>query len=189
MAKTQIRLSGSGGQGMITAGIILAAGAAVFEGKKAIQSQSYGPEARGGASKAEVVISDEEIFYPKVMAPDVLVALTQEAAEKYSKDLVDGGILILDDLMVKEAPKGNWKIYTMPIIRTAAEKVGKAMVANVVTLGALNEICGLVSTETLEKAVLSRVPKGTEELNKNAILAGIELAKACKAEGGCCCGK
>ncbi|MGE4268546.1 MAG: 2-oxoacid:acceptor oxidoreductase family protein [Deferribacterales bacterium] len=181
MARHQIRLSGSGGQGMITAGIILAAGASVIEGKKAIQSQSYGPEARGGASKAEVIISDEEIYYPKVMAPDVLVALTQEAADKYSKDLVDGGILILDDLMVKTAPKGNWKVYMMPIIRTAAEKVGKAMVANVVTLGALNEICGFVKPETLEKAVLSRVPKGTEELNKNAISAGIELAKAAKA--------
>jgi len=180
MARHAIRLSGSGGQGMITAGIILAMGASVFEGKKAIQSQSYGPEARGGASKAEVIISDEEIFYPKVMAPDVLVALTQEAADKYSKDLKPGGILILDDLMVKTAPAGDWKVYMMPIIRTAAEKVGKAMVANVVTLGALNEICGFVATETLEKAVLSRVPKGTEELNKNAIQAGIELAKAAK---------
>jgi 2-oxoglutarate ferredoxin oxidoreductase subunit gamma len=180
MARHAIRLSGSGGQGMITAGIILAAGASVFEGKKAIQSQSYGPEARGGASKAEVIISDEEIYYPKVMAPDVLVALTQEAADKYSKDLKPGGILILDDLMVKTAPAGDWKVYTMPIIRTAAEKVGKAMVANVVTLGALNEICGFVKPETLEKAVLSRVPKGTEELNKNAINAGVELAKAAK---------
>ncbi len=182
MARHLIRLSGSGGQGMITAGIILAAGASVLEGKKAIQSQSYGPEARGGASKAEVIISDEEIYYPKVMAPDVLVALTQEAADKYSKDLKQGGILILDDLMVKTAPKGDWKVYMMPIIRTAAEKVGKAMVANVVTLGALNEICGFVKPETLEQAVLSRVPKGTEELNKNAISAGIELAKAAKAK-------
>lgn len=163
---------------MITAGIILAAGASVIEGKKAIQSQSYGPEARGGASKAEVIISDEEIYYPKVMAPDVLVALTQEACDKYSKDLKDGGILIVDELMVKKHPEGNFKVYTLPIIKTAAEKVGKAMVANVVTLGALNEICKFVKPETLEQAVLSRVPKGTEELNKNALNAGVELAKA-----------
>jgi 2-oxoglutarate ferredoxin oxidoreductase subunit gamma len=180
MARSEIRLSGSGGQGMITAGIILAMAASVVEDKKAIQSQSYGPEARGGASKAEVIISDDVIYYPKVMAPDVLVALTQEAADKYSKDLKPGGIMILDELMVREAPKGDWTVYTMPIIRTAAEKVGKAMVANVVTLSALNTICDLVAPESLEKAVLSRVPKGTEELNKNALSAGIELANAVK---------
>jgi len=177
MAKTDIRLSGSGGQGMITAGIILAVAASVYGGRKATQSQSYGPEARGGASKAEVILSDNDIFYPKVMAPDILVALTQEAAEKYSKDLKSGGIMIVDDLMVKEAPKGDWKIYTMPIIRTAAEKVGKAMVANVVTLSALNTICELVDPKDLEEAVLARVPKGTEELNKSALAAGIELGK------------
>ncbi|WP_022852089.1 2-oxoacid:acceptor oxidoreductase family protein [Limisalsivibrio acetivorans] len=180
MARNEIRLSGSGGQGMITAGIILAMAASVHEGKQAIQSQSYGPEARGGASKAEVIISDEAIYYPKVMAPDVLVALTQEAAEKYSKDLKEGGILILDELMVKQAPPGNFKVYTMDIIRTAADKVGKAMVANVVTLGALNTLCEFVQPESLEKAVLSRVPKGTEDLNKRALEAGAELAKAYK---------
>ena len=178
MARSEIRLSGSGGQGMITAGIILAMAASVFEGKKAIQSQSYGPEARGGASKAEVIISDEDIYYPKVMSPDVLVALTQEAAEKYSTDLKDNAILIVDNLMVKNPPKGNFKVIGLDIIVTAAEKVGKAMVANVVTLGAINTLCNFVKPETLEKAVLSRVPKGTEELNKKALSAGAELAKA-----------
>lgn len=178
MARNEIRLSGSGGQGMITAGIILAMAASVFEGKKAIQSQSYGPEARGGASKAEVIISDEDIYYPKVMNPDVVVALTQEAAEKYSKDLKEGGLLIVDNLMVKKAPEGKFKVIRLDIIVTAAEKVGKAMVANVVTLGALNTLCNLVDPATLEKAVLSRVPKGTEELNKKALAAGAELAKA-----------
>jgi 2-oxoglutarate ferredoxin oxidoreductase subunit gamma len=152
--------------------------ASVFEGKKAIQSQSYGPEARGGASKAEVIISDDAIYYPKVMSPDVVIALTQEAADKYSKDLKDDGILILDELMVKKAPEGKFKVYTLDIIRTAAEKVGKAMVANVVTLGVLNTICNLVDPAMLEKAVLSRVPKGTEELNRKALAAGAELAKA-----------
>jgi 2-oxoglutarate ferredoxin oxidoreductase subunit gamma len=178
MARNEIRLSGSGGQGMITAGIILAMAASVYEGKKAIQSQSYGPEARGGASKAEVIISDEDIYYPKVMYPDVVVALTQEAAEKYSKDLKEGGLLIVDNLMVKKAPEGKFKVIGLDIIVTAAEKVGKAMVANVVTLGVVNTFCNLVAPETLEKAVLSRVPKGTEELNKKALAAGAELAKA-----------
>ncbi|MCD8491510.1 MAG: 2-oxoacid:acceptor oxidoreductase family protein [Geovibrio sp.] len=178
MARSEIRLSGSGGQGMITAGIILAMAASVYEGKKAIQSQSYGPEARGGASKAEVIISDDAIYYPKVMYPDVVVALTQEAADKYCKDLKDTGLLIVDNLMVKKAPAGKFKVVGLDIIVTAAEKVGKAMVANVVTLGALNTFCNLVDPATLEKAVLSRVPKGTEELNRKALAAGAELAKA-----------
>lgn len=181
MARHEIRLSGSGGQGMITAGIILAYAAAVFEGKKAVQSQSYGPEARGGASKAEVIISDNEINYPKVMAPDVVIALTQEAAEKYTKDIKAGGIVIVDSMMVKTPPTGDFTVYSLPIIRTAAEKVGKAMVANVVTLGALNGICGLVDEKLLEDAVLSRIPKGTEDLNKRALAAGVELAKGALA--------
>lgn len=178
MERHEIRLSGSGGQGMITAGIILASAASLYEGKTSVQSQSYGPEARGGASKAEVIISTEEINYPKVMAPDVLVALTQEAADKYVHDLKDNGILIVDSMMVKNPPKGKFKVYEMPIIVSAAEKAGKALVANMVTLSALNTICKLVTPEALEKAVLAMVPKGTEDLNKKALSVGKELAEA-----------
>lgn len=175
MARYNIRLSGSGGQGMITAGIILAMAASIYGGKQATQSQSYGPEARGGASKAEVIISDDPINYPKVMAPKYLVALTQEACDKYSTDLEEGGIIVVDSMMVKNPPEGNYKIYSLPIIKSAAEKAGKSMVANIVTLGALNEICKFVSEEELEQAVLARVPKGTEDMNRKALLVGKEL--------------
>lgn len=178
MARYNIRLSGSGGQGMITAGIILAMAASIYGDKNATQSQSYGPEARGGASKAEVIISDDEINYPKVMAPKYLVALTQEAADKYSTDLEEGGIIIVDSMMVKSPPKGNFEVYSLPIVKAAAERAGKSMVANIVTLAALNDICKFVSEEELEQAVLARVPKGTEDLNKKAL----EVGKALVAE-------
>lgn len=176
MGRVDIRLSGSGGQGMITSGAILGY-AAVYDGKKAVQTKSYGPEARGGAARAEVVVSDEEINYVKVLKADILVALTQEASDKFSSDVVDGGIVIVDDLLVKNKPQGNFKLYSLPIVKTAAETVGKSMVANIVTLGVLNEIAKLVNYENLEKAILSKVPKGTEELNKKALKAGADLVK------------
>jgi len=176
MARVDVRLSGSGGQGMITSGAILGV-AAVYDGKNAVQTKSYGPEARGGAARSEVVISDEEITYVKVIDADILVALTQEAADKFSSAVKDGGIVIVDSLMVKNPPSGNFKLYSLPIIKTAAEKVGKSLVANIVTLGVLNEIAEVVSFESLEKAVLSKVPKGTEELNKKALAAGRKIAK------------
>ena len=175
MARHEIRLSGSGGQGMITAGIILAMAASLYDGKKSIQSQSYGPEARGGASKAEVIIDDIDINYPKVIAPDILVALTQEAVDKYSKDLKNGGVLIVDDMLVRKLPEGNFTVYKLPIIKTAAERVGKAMVANIVMLSALNTICHLVDSDSLNTAVLRSVPKGTENLNKKALEMGALL--------------
>ncbi len=176
MGRIDIRLSGSGGQGMITSGAILGI-AAVYDGKQAVQTKSYGPEARGGAARAEVVISDEEINYVKVLKADILIALTQEAADKFSPDVVDGGIVIVDDLLVKNKPEGNFKLYSFPIVKAAAETVGKSMVANIVTLGVLNEIAKLVDFESLEKAILSKVPKGTEDLNKKALAVGRELVQ------------
>ena len=97
-----IRFSGSGGQGIITAGILLAQAAAIKGGKNAVQSQSYGPEARGGASKAEVIISDDEINYPKIVSPDIVISLTQEAYNKYAVDLKDDAVVIVDTTMVHE---------------------------------------------------------------------------------------
>ena len=177
MARVDVRLSGSGGQGMITSGAILGI-AAVYDGKNAVQTKSYGPEARGGAARAEVVISDDEITYVKVIDADILVALTQEAADKFTPAVKPGGIVIVDELMVKNVPQGDFKVYVLPIIKSAAEKVGRSLVANIVTLGALNEITNVVSFESLEKAVLSKVPKGTEDMNKKALEVGREIAKA-----------
>ncbi|SNR88342.1 2-oxoglutarate ferredoxin oxidoreductase subunit gamma [Anaerovirgula multivorans] len=173
-SQQEIRLSGSGGQGLILGGIILAE-AAIIDGKNAVQSQSYGPEARGGASKAEVIISSDVIDYPKVEKADVLLALTQVAYDKYIKTLKDDGILIIDSIVKHN--NTTHKILQIPILSTAAEKVGKSMVANIVAIGSIQQLTNIVTKEALEKAVLNRVPKGTEELNKQALMEGYHLVE------------
>ena len=176
MAKRyEVRLSGAGGQGLVLGGVILAEAVALFEGINAVQTQSYGPEARGGASKSEVIISDGDIDYPKATDIDLLLCLTQEACDKYSVDLKKGGILLADSRMVTELPAEDYKVYHLPIIDTAKEKVGKVFVANIVALGAIAGLLENVSLENVEKAVLRRVPKGTESLNRRALSLGHEL--------------
>jgi 2-oxoglutarate ferredoxin oxidoreductase subunit gamma len=173
-----IRLSGEGGQGLVLAGRILAEAAAIYDDKNATQSQSYGPEARGGASRSEVIISDEDIDYPKAVNIDLLLALTQESCNKYTKDLKENGILLVDSHAVTKVPEGSYRVYRVPITEIAREQVGKAVVANIVALGIIVELTRVVSVEALEAAVLSRVPKGTEELNTKAFKTGMEVAKA-----------
>ncbi|HHT51449.1 MAG TPA: 2-oxoacid:ferredoxin oxidoreductase subunit gamma [Eubacteriaceae bacterium] len=173
MKYKEIRLSGSGGQGIILMGIILAE-AAIMNGDNAIQSQSYGPEARGGASRAEVIISEGEIDFPKVRKPDILLSLTQEAFNKYIVDLKDGGIVIADD-KVKIEDSDKFQLYQVPIMSTTNDVLKKPMVANIVALGAFNKITKLVDEEMLRKAILNRVPKGTEDLNIKAFNMGIGL--------------
>jgi len=178
MSRYEIRFSGSGGQGLILAGVIFAEAATIYDKKNAVQSQSYGPEARGGASKSEVIISDEVIDFPKATAIDLQLSLTQESCTKYYKDVKGDGTLLVDEDFVREIPKGTFKVIKLPIIRTAAEEIGKSFVANIVAIGAIAAITGQVSYESIEKAVLSRVPKGTEEMNRKALKAGFDLAKA-----------
>ncbi len=175
MSTTELRLTGSGGQGLILAGIILAE-AALHDGKNAIQTQSYGPEARGGASKAEVIISQEEIDFPKVDEPDVMLALTQVAYDKYADTLKESGILIVDASVELNPKLEDQKVLHVPILQTAAEVVGKGIVANIVAIGLITELTKLVTRESIETAVLSRVPKGTEDLNKRALEEGYKLA-------------
>lgn len=172
---TEIRLSGSGGQGIILAGIILAE-AAILEGNNAIQSQSYGPEARGGASKAEVIVSTDEIHFPKVQNPDYLLSLTQIAADKYLSDIGEDGVVIVDSAIKLPDNIKAKQVIQIPIIQTANEVIGKSIVANIVAVGAIVQITGVVSKEAVEKAILSRVPKGTEELNIQALEEGYKLA-------------
>ncbi|MCT4594704.1 MAG: 2-oxoacid:acceptor oxidoreductase family protein [Anaeromicrobium sp.] len=174
--KKELRLTGSGGQGLILGGIILAE-AGILEGKNAIQSQSYGPEARGGASKAEVIISNDEIDFPKVQSVDMLLCLTQIAADKYAKEVNENTTLIVDTKVKLEDNINCGKVVQLPILDTAANEVGKIVVANIVALGVINGVLGLVEKESLEKAVLSRVPKGTEELNKKALYEGYKLVE------------
>ncbi len=178
--RVELRFSGSGGQGMILAGIIMAEAAAIYDGKNAVQSQSYGPESRGGASRAEVIISDEEIDYPKATSIDAMLAMTQEACNKYHSDIKKGGILLVDSEEVRDIPKGDFRVYSFPIIRYAMENLGKAIVANIMALGMITELTGVVSHQALEKAVLARVPAAFLELNKKALHEGFEKAKELK---------
>lgn len=181
MSRYELRFSGSGGQGLITAGIIMAKAASIYEGKQAVQSQSYGPEARGGSSKSEVIISDGPIDYPKATTVDALLAMTQEACDKYTHDLKDGGILLVDSDLVTKIPAGNFKVVSFPIINTAKNDVGREIVANIVALGAMVALTGQVSRENAEKAVLSSVPEAFIELNRKAYSIGFEKALAASA--------
>ena len=172
--RTEIRLAGEGGQGMILAGIILAEAAAIYDGKNTIQTQSYGPEARGGASKAEVIISDGEIDHPEVISADVLVAMSQEACDKYASGLKKNGTLIVDEEKVGRVP--TTRAVKVPITKLAVETTGKAITASVVALGVLVGLTGVVSREAVQKAVTARAPKGTEEMNRAALAAGFTAA-------------
>ncbi len=171
----EIRLSGSGGQGLIIAGIILAEAAGIHDGKYVCQTQSYGPEARGGASKAEVVISDEEIDYPKAIKPDLLLAMNQSSCDTFFFDLKPTGALVVDSTFVKQLPTS--RAVAIPFTQMARTELNKEMAANIIALGALARLTGIVSLGSLEAAVLNRVPRGTEELNRKALQLGIEAAK------------
>ncbi|MBN2281998.1 MAG: 2-oxoacid:acceptor oxidoreductase family protein [Candidatus Marinimicrobia bacterium] len=173
----EIRLSGSGGQGLILVGKVLAEAAAIYEGLNATQSQSYGPEARGGASRSEVIISDGDIDYPKAENIDILLALTQEACDKYIADLNENGTLIVDSQLVTHVPEGNFRVIQIPIIQSASERLGKFIVANIIALGIIVKISNIVSLESVQHAIKARVPKGTEEINLKALAEGINLAE------------
>lgn len=172
--RKEIRLSGSGGQGLITAGIILAKAAALYDGLHAVQTQSYGPEARGGASKAEVIISTETINYPKLQSPDILVALTQEALGKYIAGVKPDAVVIIDSMLVKNPPAGNYRVYSLPIIETATNVVGSILSANILTLGVLNKVYPSASAEALATAVKEAFPRAVE-INEKALQCGAEL--------------
>ncbi len=177
--RTEIRLAGEGGQGMILAGIILAEAAAIYDGKQATQTQSYGPEARGGASRAEVVISEGEIDHPEVLSADVVVALSQEAYKKFAKTVHAGGLLIVDEDRVTVEPGVD--AVKIPVTRLAQETTGKVITANTVALGALVGLTGVVSRQAIEQAVVARAPKGTEEMNRKALEAGFLAAESIRS--------
>ncbi len=171
--RVEFRLSGSGGQGLLLAGIVLAE-AAIIEDKNAVQTQSYGPEARGGSSKAEVIISDEEIDYPKATDPDYLLALTVDAYKTYGPAMKKGLIIVDSSVSLDSSIKA--RTVALPILAAAAETVGKKVVANIVALGVLAGLSGVAARDALRKAVVARVPKGTEELNLKALDVGLHLA-------------
>src|SRR5512143_3399524 len=174
----EIRLSGSGGQGLILMGIILAEAIGIYDGKHVAQTQSYGPEARGGSSKSEVIVSDEEIDYPKVMSLDLLLAMNQRSCDEFYPDLKPEGLLIVDSTFVTQVPTP--KAFQIPFTRIAREKFKRDVVANIIALGALSHLTPVVSAKAVESAVLARVPKGTEKLNRDALRAGMNAAKRAK---------
>lgn len=174
--RKEFRLAGEGGQGLITAAIILAAAAAEHTDLNAVQTQSYGPESRGGASRADVIVSDEDIDYPEVKTPEVLLVMAQEACDKYGPGVAPGGTLIVDTTYVDRIPATGVKVVRYPISQKARE-MGREIVANIIALGLLVGVTKVVPVEAALQAVMARVPKGTEDLNRKAFAAGIEAAE------------
>lgn len=179
--RKEIRIAGFGGQGVILAGIIVGKAASLFDGINAVQTQSYGPEARGGASKTEVVLSDDEIHYPKVISPDILVAMSHEALLAYVWDLKDGGTLIIDPDMIDESEIGdfvrdhNINLYYARVTKTAMNDIGLKIVANIVMVGAISKITSVISHDAAKEAILQSVPPGTEKKNIQAFEAGYAM--------------
>jgi 2-oxoglutarate ferredoxin oxidoreductase subunit gamma len=171
----EILLSGSGGQGIIMAAIVLAEAAGVYDNKYVCQTQSYGPEARGGSSKAEVVISSKPIDYPKTIKPDVLLAMNQASTDTYFLDLKPDGLLVVDATLVKQIPTS--RVVAIPFTQIARKEIGKELVANIVALGSVGYLCQLVSLKMLEAALMTKVPKGWKEINRKALRIGIRTAK------------
>ena len=170
----EMRFAGSGGQGVILASVIFAE-AAVISGLKTVQSQAYGPEARGGVSKAETVLSREQIWYSKVTTPDFLLALTQASLDKYSETLAENYLIITDSSLTVPERLDQDRVLSIPILETAKEKVGKAFTANIVAVGAINKALRLFEEPVMLEAVKRHIPPGTEEINKTALSAGAEL--------------
>lgn len=180
--RKEIRFGGFGGQGIISAGNITGKAASIFEDKDAVLIQSYGPEARGGACSADVVIEDEKIDYPQITSPEVLVLMSQEAYEKYGDEIQDGGVMLLEeDLVEAEEPPDRVRQYTVPATKIA-EDLGGKIVANVVMLGVLVTVTSAINWEEMKEAVLSSVPEGTEDLNEKAFQSGLEYGKEITGE-------
>ena len=182
MAKEQLRFTGSGGQGVIL-GTIIIAEAAYLDGKDVVQSQSYGPEARGGMCKAETIIDDEKITYTKVTDPTLLLSLTQVSFNKYVKDIDRDTIIVVDDsINVPARVRERHEVLSLPIIHSAKEVIKNPMAANIISVGAVNEALKLASVKSLQEAVMNHVPKGTEELNTRAMRLGSKLVKLARGE-------
>jgi len=182
--RAEIRFAGFGGQGIISAGKITGRAAAIFDGKNAVMMQSYGPEARGGACNADLVVSDATIGYPQLHRPQLAVIMSQEAYEKYGSTVDPDGAMILDEDLVdtSDVPPAVDRVYAIPATRLADE-LGRKIVANVVMLGALAAITGVVSRDAMREAILSSVPPRTVELNERAFETGFERGEEAARAG------
>ena len=175
----EMRFAGSGGQGVILCSIILAE-AAFLAGKRVAQSQSYGPEARGGLCRAELVVDENEITYPKVMQPDFLLTLTQASLDKFGANTSEDALIMIDKSLLEPDDLGSYNVVSLPILHTASRVVGKPMTANIVAVGAINELLAIAPEDTLREAVKMHIPKGTEEVNMLALTEGMKLGASAK---------
>lgn len=173
--KIEIRISGLGGQGVVLAGQILGR-AAVYDGKNAVQTQSYGAEARGSAAKSEVIISDAKIGFPSARKYDILIAMSQTAVDKHLKDLKENGVLIVDSSMVQKIPETKAKIFKIQASEIAEKTFGAKIYGNMVMLGALTGLTKAVSKESVIKAIKETVSVKTVKTNLNAFEKGLTLA-------------
>jgi 2-oxoglutarate ferredoxin oxidoreductase subunit gamma len=167
--------SGSGGQGVITATIVLAEAAVLYENLNAVQSQSYGAEARGGATRSDVIISDSTIDYPKVIQPNVLICLTQEAYNKFYRIIRPGGLLVTDSRYVETQKKVDAQQKELPMYQSVMDRIGKPIVFNICMLGAVIEMLDLIAPESVMKVLENRIPRDFLDLNRQALDLGLEI--------------
>ena len=175
MSRTEILIGGVGGQGVVLSGILLGTAATLFAGKKAVQTQSYSSELRGGSARAEVIISEEPVSDPQVRKPDILIALAEEALPRYIGKIRPKGLLVIDSDLVKGAKPGDYEILSIPATSIADKEMGNIIVANLVILGALMKKTSLLPIDAMEKAIEMSVPKKAKTLNLNAFRRGLEL--------------
>ena len=173
---TRIVFSGSGGQGVITAAIILAEAAAIHEGLNAVQTQAYGPEARGGATRADVIISHNPIHFPKVLNPHILVCLTQEAYNKFARIIRPGGLMVIDRRFVTPKLSTEARMASLDMYDRVMEEIGRPIVFNICMLGAFITLSGLVTPESILKVLETKVPGDFLGMNRRALELGIRLA-------------
>ena len=178
MAQTDLTIAGLGGQGSILAGVILGSAAVTFDNKYATQTQAYSSELRGGFAAAWVIVSDKPIEFPRVTAPDILVAQAQDSIERFAGVLKSDGILIIDSDMVHDIPPNAKHLYKIPATTIARNELKLPMAANMIMLGALCKITEVVSRQALEKAIAKSVPKGKDQINLEAFNLGFERVEA-----------
>jgi 2-oxoglutarate ferredoxin oxidoreductase subunit gamma len=184
MRLTEIRIAGFGGQGVILSAAIIGKASCIFQNNYATMTQSFGPEARGGSSSAQVILSDEPVSYPYITQPDILVVMSQEAFTRFSPELKEGGILVVEqDLVRVSGLKSGVRLYSVPATRLA-EELGKKMVLNVVMVGFFGAVTALLDPANLRKAVADSVPPAFQQINLQAFDKGFEYGLHLIAERG-----
>ena len=175
MKRTEILIGGVGGQGVILAGILLGAAATLFDNKKAVQTQAYSSEQRGGMARAEVILDSDPITDPQVRRPVILIALAQDAVNRHLPKIKPSGLLVMDSDLVKEVGPGDFQTLAIPATSLAERELGNIVVANLILLGALIKKTGLLSVGAMEKAIAANVPPQAKDLNLKAFRRGLEF--------------